>query len=83
MKQYARQIAVVGEELGSARVTELERLATALFVTRRELLDSSVETRSKRINELKPHITVNEAREALIEVDRFIKQAETVRVKEV
>jgi hypothetical protein len=56
---YSRQVNFVAEQLGKCNVTELERLATALFVS----LDPSVkpECRVQRLLELKPHIPANEA----------------------
>jgi hypothetical protein len=50
-------------------VKELERLATALYTTRELGWDSSVEPRAKLLNEVKPHVSLEEAREAVATLD--------------
>lgn len=56
-------------------VADLERLSTALLVTQGMGGDTSVEDRAKRINELKAHVSLDEAASAVREVDRVIKKA--------
>ena len=60
--------------IGDRTVGALERLATALYVTKRQAgeHDGSVESRAKRINKLKPHVSVEAATEAVKEVDSLI-----------
>lgn len=60
------------------RVAELERLATALYVTFEEGMDKTVQARAKRINELKPHVSINEALKAVEEVDSLALEAEKI-----
>ena len=53
----------VARELGGRQVVELERLATAWYVT----VDSSeagAEDRARSVNALKPHIAIEDARSA-------------------
>jgi hypothetical protein len=56
---YSRAIQFVAQQLGKARVAELERVATALFIE----LDPNVkaEDRPERLVNLKPHISREEA----------------------
>jgi hypothetical protein len=63
------------EKLGNKGVVDLERLATALFVTRRAEPGASVDERSTRLTALKPHISAESARTAVEEVDRIIEEA--------
>jgi len=71
--RYAGKIAFLGHWLCSKGVAELEKLATALYVTK----DLNVEQgqRAAKIHELKPHVSLEEAREALIEVDTQMSAA--------
>ena len=80
--QYRQQIKAVAEKLGSKRVADLERLATALYVTQEDYKDSDVETRARRINELKPHVTVQEAIEAVCTIDEFGEQSQGISLSE-
>lgn len=71
MAKYERSIAFVVERLGGKRVVELERLGTAFFVTNRLKEGKSVFVRANKVTELKPHITKENARDAVREVDRI------------
>jgi len=76
--KYERQIALVANRLGPADVATLERLATGLYVTKNaEGLEgpATVEARAKELHRLKPHVSVEEAQEAIGEVDKFVEQA--------
>ncbi|MGE5604314.1 MAG: hypothetical protein ACM3YE_01325 [Bacteroidota bacterium] len=78
ISQYDGQLNYVAEKFGGKTVAELERLATAFYVTSEQATPVNVEERSKRINELKPHISLDEARDAVLTVDRFIREVETL-----
>jgi uncharacterized protein YwgA len=71
--QYSLAIQFVSEKLASKNVSGLERVATALYVT----LDNVTDTdgRASRIVQLKPHISLDDARAAVAEVDQIINQA--------
>ncbi len=73
--RYSLEIAFVAERLGRMTVAELERVATALYVTRDPNVVSGIEARAQRIHELKPHVTLEAAREAVKLVDCFIAEA--------
>lgn len=73
--KYQDRIGFVAEKLGNKGVADLERLATALFVTRRAEADASVDERSKKLTDLKPHISAESARAAIEEVDRIVEEA--------
>ena len=54
-------------------VADLERLATALYVTLNENLEGK--SREDKIIELKPHIKIDEAHEAVKNIDAIRKEA--------
>lgn len=68
------KIQFIADNLGDSKVAVLERIATALYVTK-ENPGTSVETRARRLTELKPHVPLEEAKEAVEKVDRMIKDS--------
>jgi hypothetical protein len=68
-ERYSRQIDFVADRLADKRVRELEKFATALFVTQK---GSDPSKRAARIVELKPHIAMTDALEAVQTVDGWI-----------
>ncbi len=66
-RRFAGEIGFVAEKLAPKRVAELERLATALYVTLRGKVEP--DQRPARICELKPHISPSDATQAVAEVD--------------
>ena len=69
MENHGDQIEFVAEALKSKRVAELERLATALYVTREIGNDVSVKARADALVQQKPHVSSDEA-EAAVGRDR-------------
>ena len=65
--RHSQEVARVVQFVGRRGAAELERLSTALYVTERHG-EGSIEVRAKRINELKPHVSVELATEALKEL---------------
>ena len=75
VRQNSPQIEFVSEQLGSFTVFELERVATALYVTR-ELAPSTDDLRrASRLHEIKPHISIEDALQAIRYVDGMSKTA--------
>ena len=62
--------------VGDKGVSELERLATALFITRREMPEAPADLRAQRLNEIKPHISLASAMDAVEEIDTLIGAAQ-------
>ena len=73
-KLYAPQIEFVAAHLALKSVRDLEKLATALWVTQREG-GGPVEARAVRIHQLKPHISVPDAMDAVKAVDELNREA--------
>lgn len=58
-------IEFVAKHVGDRDVAELERLGTALYVARRKKPDGSIEVQAQEIHQLKPHVTLEDARKAI------------------
>lgn len=71
INEYRKQISFVAKQLGSKSVTELERIGTALYV-QRVFKPDSTEQNAQRVNELKPHVSLNLARAAAEQVDEMV-----------
>jgi uncharacterized protein YwgA len=67
---YEKQIDFVADLVGPKLVPELERLSTALYVTLKGDCGDN-EERAQLINQLKPHVSIEQAREALQEMDKI------------
>lgn len=78
LKRYADRLDFVASELGSRRVSELERLATALYVAR-EQPNESLSQRAHEVTLLKPHISFEETLEAVRSVEDLDSRAEPLR----
>lgn len=70
MDRYGPRLDWIAETLGGRGVMELERLATAMWIT---LTDSpgSVNARAEALVGVKPHISVDDAVDAVKEIDRL------------
>jgi hypothetical protein len=74
LTKFDDSISFVAEKLGNKGVFDLERLATALFVTRRWPADSSVQKRADKLTALKPHVSREDAIAAVNQVDQMIEE---------
>lgn len=78
VKRYKRHCAFVADKFGSKGVSELERLATALWVTE-QLPGDTKEQQARFLNQVKPHVSVERALEALGTIETWKKQAEKLK----
>lgn len=76
--KYRAKTHFVATQLGNRGVGSLERLSTALYVTLRFGEDKSVEERTMKLHLLKPHISIEEAKKSIQEVDQITRQAESL-----
>lgn len=72
LNQYEHSISLVTNFIGDRGVFELERLATALYVSRRSSADASTEYLVAELRRLKPHIERDAARESFAIVRQFV-----------
>jgi len=77
LARHADEIAFVAEKLDGRGVIDLERLATALYVTLNEP-QASAERRAEIVQQLKPHIPEPAAVGAVREVDGIRAQAQAI-----
>jgi uncharacterized protein YwgA len=68
--RYATAITFVADQLGPSNVSELEKLGTALYVLK-IIPSADQETRSKKLQEFKPHVRPEEAMRAVQDVDKM------------
>jgi hypothetical protein len=79
--RYVKQIKFIAEELSDKNVAELERLATAFFIAHREGI-RQVGRQAQRLVDLKPHISLQEARSACEQVDGLVERSGPFSLKE-
>jgi uncharacterized protein YwgA len=76
LKRYGEAIEYIAKAFGSRGVAELERLATALYVTHEmDVSSGNIEEMALRIHELKPHIPLARAKDAAREIDDLLANA--------
>lgn len=75
MSRYQRQLDWIAAKVGDRGVIDLERLATALWVTRRMGEEASIQHRADALNELKPHVSLPLAAQAVKEIDQMIAES--------
>jgi hypothetical protein len=73
--KYRDSISFVAKKLGYKGVAELERLATALFVTLDDRENDSLTARARRLHNLKPHVSIESAKAAVAEFDEVAAEA--------
>jgi len=73
LTEYRKRIQFVARKLGAVGVAELERVATALYV-RKSYAEEDASKSARRINELKPHFSIEEVAGAVRTVDRMIQE---------
>ena len=83
MKRFPRTIRknkgaieFVANRLGGRSVAELERLGTVLYV-RTEWPDLEADRQVQQLVQLKPHVQIEQAQDAVSEVDRLLQEART------
>lgn len=77
--RYEAAIEFVARALGQEDVAGLEKVATALYVTEQLGAASPVEARAARLHEVKSHIPLDAAREAVRRLDRIREDAAAVQ----
>ena len=71
LKKYKDNVDFVVNELDKKGVSDLEKLATALFIIKNEQSRKSLNARAERIHEIKPHVSVTEAKIAVSAVQEM------------
>ncbi len=76
MDRYGPSLDWIAGELGNRGVMDLERLATAMWMTRQSPT-GSISDRADAVTRVKPHISKNDAELAVEEVDRLLAESAT------
>ena len=76
LHKYQRQLDFVCDQLGKKNVSELEKLATALYIRIQESSKSETQ-RAKHLHSLKPHVPLDDSLEAVRTVDGIVKLAKS------
>ncbi len=77
LSKYERHIEFTAKKLGPKSATDLEKLATALYVTHKKPQDG-IEERGKHLTSLKPHVPLAEAKLAVEAVDKLIGESKAI-----
>jgi uncharacterized protein YwgA len=75
LEQFAANLDFIADLVATKSVVELERLATAFYVTREQPEKASVDVRAARLHDLKSHVSLEEAKRALEKIDEVIEAA--------
>lgn len=70
---YERQIEYIAKTINNQGVKDLERLSTAFYV-RNTIGNTSEEEQVKKLCEFKPHISTEEARQAVQAIDKIVQE---------
>lgn len=79
LKRNEPLVRFVADKLGDKPVVELERLATALYVSQEMKCDTNPNSCAQRIHALKPHIPVDQALAALSTVEDWRREASALK----
>jgi uncharacterized protein YwgA len=75
IRKYQRKIDFVADVVEKKGVLELERLATALFISLHQYPSGSVDIRASELTRVKPHISRENAQSAVRDVDKIMSRA--------
>ena len=75
VEKYKNEVGFIASELAQYGVAYLERIATAFFIANENDMDT-LEQKAAKINNVKPHISKEDALEALKTEDKLITEAQ-------
>lgn len=71
---YEKEMDFIAREFGRRNVDDLERVATSYFITKNsQSCGECSRVRGRRLVELKPHISLTDAVDAIEEIDQIVK----------
>jgi len=74
IERFEREMGFIAVRVGAKRVTDLERLATALYLTPTAEPGVKLEERASELHRLKPHIPLQQARSAVETIDDWLRE---------
>ena len=75
IKEYEDELCFVANKLSNDDVISLERLATALYVTKESGGFGDVESRARELHRLKPHVSLKDARLSMERLGQLVEDA--------
>jgi hypothetical protein len=72
--RYSSDLDFIARAFGPMGVAQLERVATALFVTQEHGAPHGVDERAQRLVELKPHVSHDQAVNAVHQLDSIVQE---------
>lgn len=79
LNRYKKHLHFVAEQFGNKGIAELEQLATALYIDRQGKAGDTPEEWSRRIHELKPHISINEGKYAIETLNKIMRESHSLQ----
>ncbi len=79
--KYDTAIGFIASKVNKNNVSYLEKVATALYITRNYDGNKTPEERARIMHDLKPHVSYDEALEAVNIIDEIIEEAKGVCVE--
>lgn len=77
---YKEKLNFIVDELGGKNVIELERLATALYIKIKHS-DEDDNSIAERINTIKPHILISDAKNAVMELNKIMSEVGSISIE--
>jgi hypothetical protein len=74
IEEFGSSVSFIGSNLGNKGVVDLEKIATALYVTKNMRIKKT-DDRVQTIVQLKPHISKEQAEKAVSDIDALLKAA--------
>lgn len=78
LAEYRERVQFVADEFDTKGVKELEKLSTAYYVSAKCGPERPRSERAKKLHELKPHVSLSEAEDAIRKVDSLIEKGRAV-----
>lgn len=77
MERYGPKLDWISDLVGPKNVLDLERLATALWITRQQP-QADEESRAAELTQIKPHVSRDAALAAIREIDELLEEANAI-----
>lgn len=80
LANYKEELDFIVNKLGDKNVIELEKLATALYITIKNS-DESDNNKAKLISTIKPHIPISDAKNAVKDLNKIMSEVESISIE--
>ena len=80
LTNYKEKLDFIVDKLGDKNVIELEKLATALYITIKHP-NEIADVKAKRINTIKPHIPISDAENAVKNLSKIMSEVKPISIE--